>query len=120
MKTKISPENIFPLNQLIIKNTNFWPEKSTFNIENPPSFLLKSYKNISNYFSNNNTNIQFEFHSGVSIFKGDYDNGKKQSFQLKNIYLLILLYIDEEKKILYGNLKKKIEAVGVNRQRGHI
>lgn len=56
----------------------------------------------------------------MSIFKGDYDNGKKQSFQLKNIYLLILLYIDEEKKILYGNLKKKIEAVGVNRQRGHI
>ena len=59
MKTKISSESIYPLNQLIIKNSNFWPEKSTFNIENPPNFLLKSFNNISNYFVQSNTNIQF-------------------------------------------------------------
>jgi hypothetical protein len=34
--------------------------------------------------------------------------------------MLVLLYVDEGKKILFGNLKKKIEASGVNKQRGVI
>ena len=33
---------------------------------------------------------------------------------------MVLLYIDEEKKMLFGNLKKKIEAVGTNKQKGVI
>lgn len=75
---------------------------------------------ISDYFKNNNTNIQFEFNSGISLFKGDFDNGKKQNFQFKNIYMIVLLFIDEEKKVLFGNLKKKIESVGSNKQKGAI
>jgi hypothetical protein len=39
---------------------------------------------------------------------------------LKNIYLLILLFVDEEGRTLFGNLKKKMEAVGVNKQKGVI
>jgi hypothetical protein len=34
--------------------------------------------------------------------------------------MMVLLYVDEEKKLLYGNLKKKIEAVGTNKQKGLI
>lgn len=33
---------------------------------------------------------------------------------------MILLYIDEEKKMFFGELKKKIEATGINKQRGMI
>lgn len=54
------------------------------------------------------------------MFKGDFDNGKKQNFQFKNLYLIVLLFVDEEKKIMYGNLKKRIEAVGTNKQKGMI
>ena len=82
--------------------------------------LQQSFNVVSEYFKNSNTNIQFEFNTGVSLFKGDFDNGKKQNFQFKNLYLLILLFIDEEKKMLFGNLKKKIEAVGINKQKGMI
>jgi hypothetical protein len=111
---------LFPLNQLIVKNANNWPERNTYNVENPPSQILRCYNAVSDYFKRDNTNIQFEFNSGVSFFRGDYDNGKKQNFQFKNIYMLILLYIDEGKKVFYGDLKKKIESVGTNRQRGQI
>lgn len=34
--------------------------------------------------------------------------------------MIILLFIDEEKKVLFGNLKKKIESVGTNKQKGAI
>ena len=34
--------------------------------------------------------------------------------------MMVLLYVDEEKRMLYGNLKKKIEAVGTNKQKGTI
>lgn len=33
---------------------------------------------------------------------------------------MVLLFIDEEKRMLYGNLKKKIEAVGTNKQKGTV
>jgi len=33
---------------------------------------------------------------------------------------LILLYLDEAGKLYYGDIKKRIEAVGVNRQKGQI
>lgn len=56
----------------------------------------------------------------MSLFKADYDNGKKQNFQFKNIYMIVLLFVDEERKMLYGNLKKKMEAVGTNKQKGVI
>ena len=36
------------------------------------------------------------------------------------MHLLVLLFIDEEKKILYGHLKKKVESTGINKQRGVI
>jgi hypothetical protein len=54
------------------------------------------------------------------LFQGDFENKKKQRFQLKNLYLMVILFIEEEGKILYGNLKKKIEASGVNKQIGVI
>lgn len=82
--------------------------------------MLKSYNAVWEYFKRKNKNIQFEFNSGVSIFKGEFDNGKKQNFQLKNIYLIILLIIDEQGTILYGNLKKYMEASGLNKQKAQI
>lgn len=54
------------------------------------------------------------------MFQGEFDNGKKQRFQLKNMYLMILLFVEEEKTLLFGNLKKKIESVGVSKQKGVI
>lgn len=70
LKNKLDSKKIFPLNQIIIKNANYWPEKSTYNIENPPYLLQQSFNIISEYFRQANTNIQFEFNSGVSLFKG--------------------------------------------------
>ena len=59
---------------------------------------------------------------GVSLFKGEFDTGKKQNFYLRNIYMMVLLFIQEEPngKLLYGNLKKKLEASGMNKQKGQI
>ena len=59
---------------------------------------------------------------GVSLFKGEFETGKKQNFFLKNIYMMILLFIQEEPdgKLLYGNLKKRLEASGINKQKGQI
>ncbi len=34
--------------------------------------------------------------------------------------MLILLYVEESKKLLFGELKKKIESVGVNKQKSII
>ena len=34
---------------------------------------------------------------------------------LKNLYMMILLFVEEEKRILFGNLKKKLEASGANK-----
>jgi len=34
--------------------------------------------------------------------------------------MMIILYVDEEKRILFGNLKKKLEASGVNKNMGLI
>jgi hypothetical protein len=118
LKNKV--KDLHPLNQIIIKNANYWPERSSYNIENPPRVLLKPYNALMNYFKETNSNIFFEFNTGISIFQGEFDNGKKQRFQFKNLHMLILLYVDEEKRILYGNLKKKIEATGINKQRGII
>lgn len=38
------------MNQIIIKNGNFWPERSTYAIENPPKILLKPYNALMDYF----------------------------------------------------------------------
>ena len=108
------------MNQIIIKNTNYWPEKSLYNIDVPPKVLLKSHNSLMDYFKRENSNIFFEFNTGISIFQGDFDNGKKQRFQFKNLHMMVLLFIDEAGRILYGNLKKKMEATGINKQRGVI
>ena len=120
IKSIIKEQNRYPLNQIIIKNANYWPERSAYNIENPPRVLLKSYNSLMDYFKKANTNIFFEFNTGISIFQGEFDTGKKQRFQFKNLHLLILLFVDEEKKILYGHLKKRVESTGINKQRGVI
>jgi len=46
LKNKIKEDQRYPLNQIIIKNGNYWPEKSTYSIENPPRALLKSYNTL--------------------------------------------------------------------------
>lgn len=108
IKDSVKEEVRYPLNQIIIKNANYWPEKSTYNVENPPKILLKPYNALIEYFKRQNTNIFFEFNTGISLFQGQFDNGKKQRFQFKNLHMLVLLYVDEERRILFGNLKKKI------------
>ena len=54
------------------------------------------------------------------MFQGEFDTGKKQRFQLKNFYLMILLFVEDSKTLLFGNLKKKMEATGINKQKGII
>lgn len=54
------------------------------------------------------------------MLKGEFDNGKKQHFQFKSIYLIVLLAVDQEKKIIYSNLKRRMEAVGSNKPKGAI
>lgn len=55
--------------------------------------------------------IKFEFTNGVSMFKGAYPGPGDQIFQLRNIYLVILLFIDQEKDktIKFGDLKMKMK-----------
>ena len=120
LKNRVRENERFPLNQIIIKNTNYWPEKSLYNIDVPPKVLLKSHNALMDYFKRENSNIFFEFNTGISIFQGEFDNGKKQRFQFKNLHMMTLLFVDEAGRILYGNLKKKLEATGINKQRGVI
>jgi hypothetical protein len=120
MEMKIKEELREPLKQIIIKNAIFWPERTTYTVENPPRQLLKPFNVALEYFKKENTNILFEFNSGVSLFQGDYLTGKKQRFMFKNLYMMILLFVEEEKRILFGNLKKKLEASGVNKNTGII
>lgn len=122
LKEKLTADKIAPLNQIIIKTAVYWVEKSTYTVATPPLALMRPSQVIEEYFHKQNNNIQFEFNNGVSTFKGDFAKNKRQNFQLKNIYLLILLFIDEaeRKTLLFGNLKKKIEAVGGGKQRCQI
>ena len=120
LKNRVRENDRFPLNQIIIKNTNYWPEKNLYNIDVPPKVLLKSHNALMDYFKRENFNIFFEFNTGITIFQGEFDNGKKQMFQFKNQHLMVLLFIDEAGSIMYGNLKKKMEATGLNKQRGVI
>lgn len=39
--------------------------------------------------------IKFELTNGVSLFKGTFKNTNEQIFNLKNVYLIILLFIDQ-------------------------
>lgn len=50
IKGKIKENVLYPLNQIIIKNGSSWPDRSTYNIENPPFLLLKSYNALMDYF----------------------------------------------------------------------
>ena len=51
--------------------------------------------------------IKFEFTNGVSIFKGSYQGVGDQIFQIKNIYLVVLLYLDQMKgkTMRFGDLR---------------
>lgn len=45
------------LNQIIVKNNTFWPERNTYEIS-PPNILLKTANEVEAYFSKT-SNIQF-------------------------------------------------------------
>ena len=81
------------MNQIIVKNNTFWPEKNTYDIT-PPTAFLKVANEVEAYFSKT-SNIQFEYNNGVSLFRGDFKSKvQKQNFHLKNIYLMILFTLD--------------------------
>lgn len=120
MKEKLGTQ-IHILNQIIVKNNTFWPEKNTYDIS-PPSALLKVATEVENYFSKT-SNIQFEYNNGVSLFRGEFKSKvPKQNFHLKNIYLVILFILDETdgKKMLYGDLKSKIKSYGSKKEKGNL
>jgi len=55
----------------------------------------------------------FEYFNGASLFTGSI-NGVLHKFNLKNIYLMILLHIDESpgKKMFFPDIKKAIKPFG--------
>ncbi len=59
MRVSIREQLRDPLKQVIIKNAIFWPERSSYIIENPPRQLLRSYNAVMDYFKLGGKNILF-------------------------------------------------------------
>lgn len=107
------------LNQIIIKNNTFWNESTFFDIE-PPNVLRKCISETINYIEKN-ANIQFELFNGVSTVRSTMNKGK-YTFQIKNIYIVILLHIDERpnKKMYYGDIIDKIKPTGRMKEKAYL
>ena len=92
LKEKLGSQ-IHILNQIIVKNNTFWPDKNTYDIT-PPTVFFKVANQVETYFSKT-SNIQFQFNNGVSLFRGEFKSKTpKQNFYLKNIYIMILFILD--------------------------
>lgn len=101
-KTEIGKKYHF-LNQIIIKNNTFWNENTFFDIQ-PPTVLRNCVQETIKEIEKN-ANIQFELFNGVSSLRATIGKNKF-NFSIKNIYIVLLLWIDEEpnKKMYYSKL----------------
>ena len=99
-------------NQIIKKSGNHWADTASYDIQ-PPIILRSCIEAIRG--ATKNVNFIFELQNGTSLFTGTFKNKKEQlKFQFKNIYMIILLLIDEQpnKRIYFVDLVKSIRPVG--------
>lgn len=91
-------------NQLIKKTGNFWVDTSMYDIK-PPNIIKDCITAIREQLSNEN--LVFELHNGASLFSGAVGT-EVFRFQLKNIYVMALMLIDEKpnKKMFYTDIIK--------------
>lgn len=97
-------------NQLVKKSGNHWVDTSLYDIQ-PPAILRPCIDALRQQFES--SNFAFEFQNGTSLFQGTFGKDVLK-FQLKNIYMMILLFLDEKvnKKMFYTDLIKVIKPVG--------
>lgn len=109
-KTSIGKDYFF-LNQLIVKKNSFWPDGIYFEI-NPPTIIRQCTIDTVKKLENNGM-IQFELFNGVSTMRVNTPKAKYM-FDIKNIYVMILLSIDEEpnRRMYYSKILEKIKPSG--------
>lgn len=92
LKSSLSKFTFF--NQIITKSGGHWADTLSYDIQ-PPEVLRPCIEAIRE--AGKNTNFVFELQNGTSLFMGTFKSKKEPfKFQFKNIYLMILLLIDEQ------------------------